>query len=91
MSLEEWLPLWVTFETGLRVGDVVKLKPKDLQKDGLHYTAEKTGKKGIAVISQKLRKTLSTRKGKYISPSFKSADKHLTRQAVWQRIKRAGF
>lgn len=90
MSSEEWLPLWVSLETGLRVGDVVKLKPKDLQVDGLHYTAEKTGKKGTAAISQSLRKELAKRKGKYIFPSFRDETKHLTRQAVWLRIKRAG-
>ena len=90
MSCEEWLPLWVSLETGLRVGDVVKLRPRDVQKDGIHYVAEKTGKKGIAAIPQILRRELSERKGKYIFPSYRSADKHLSRQAVWQRIKRAG-
>lgn len=90
MESEEWLPLWVSLETGLRVGDVVKLRPKDLQKDGIHYTAEKTGKKGTAAVSQSLRKALRGRKGKYIFPSFRDPEKHLSRQAVWQRIKRAG-
>lgn len=90
MSGEEWLPLWVSLETGLRVGDVVKLKPRDLQADGLHYTAEKTGKKGTAAVSQSLRKVLAQHKGKYIFPSSRDSSKHLTRQAVWQRIKRAG-
>ena len=90
MSGEEWLPLWVSLETGLRVGDVVKLKPRDLQADGIHYTAEKTGKKGVAKVSATLRQALRKRGGKYIFPSTKSKDKHLTRQAVWQRIKRAG-
>lgn len=89
LTIEEWLPLWVSLETGLRVGDVVKMERKDLREDGLHYVAEKTGKKGIAKVSQRLRKVLSQRRGKYIFPSFKSG-KHLTRQAVWQRIKRAG-
>lgn len=89
MSSEEWLPLWVSLETGLRVGDVVKLKPRDLQADGLHYTAEKTGKKGTAAVSQSLRRVLAQHKGKYIFPSSRDASKHLTRQAVWQRIKRA--
>lgn len=90
MSGEEWLPFWVSLETGLRVGDVVKLKPRDLQKDGIHYTAEKTGKKGIASISQALRKELEKRKGKYIFPSSRSKQGHITRQAVWLRVKRAG-
>ena len=90
LTEEQWLPLWVSLETGLRVGDVVKLKSKDLKSDGLHYVAEKTGKKGIATISQSLRKALRGRDGKYIFPSYKTPEKHLSRQAVWSRIKRAG-
>lgn len=90
LTAEQWLPLWVSLETGLRVGDTVKLQRKDLKKDGLHYTAEKTGKRGIAPISQSLRKALSAKQGKYLFPSFKVEDKHLTRQAVWARIKKAG-
>ena len=90
MSEEEWLPLWVSLETGLRVGDVVKLRPRDLKKDGLHYIAEKTGKSGVAQVSNSLRKALETYRGKYIFPSFKGNGKHLSRQAVWYRIKRAG-
>lgn len=90
MSGEEWLPLWVSLETGLRVGDVVKLKPGDLRQDGLHYRAEKTGKRGTAKISSALRKELQKRKGKYIFGSIRSKSGHITRQAVWQRVKRAG-
>lgn len=90
LTPEQWLPLWVSLETGLRVGDVVKLKLKDLKPDGLHYVAEKTGKKGVASVSQSLRKALQGRRGKYIFPSYKTPEKHLSRQAVWSRIKRAG-
>ena len=89
LTPSEWLPLWVSLETGLRVGDVVKLKKRDLKGNELHYIAEKTKKSGVATISQKLKKELEAIHGKYIFPSYKSG-KHLTRQAVWQRIKRAG-
>lgn len=88
LTAEEWLPLWVSLETGLRVGDVVKIKPRDIQADGIHYKAEKTQKLGVAKISGALRKELERRKGKFTFPSRKDASKHLTRQAVWARIKK---
>lgn len=88
MSLDAWLPLWVSLETGLRVGDVVRLKPSNVKPDGIHYRAEKTGKYGVAKISDKLRKALP-RKGRWLFPSPKVAGKHITRQAVWARVKAA--
>ena len=86
---EAWLPLWVSLETGLRVGDVVKLRKQNLQSDGLHYQAQKTGKKGVAKISDELRRELNKRRGKWIFPSPYKKGKHITRQCVWARIKRA--
>lgn len=83
----EWLPLWFSLETGLRIGDVVALKRRALRADGVHYTAQKTGKKGFAVISDALRRALP-RSGEWLFPSPYNAAHHLTRQAVWARIKR---
>ena len=85
----EWLPLWLSLETGLRVGDVVGLRVSDVKPDGIHYKAQKTGKKGIAKISDRLRKALPTR-GKWLFPSPRKPGKHLPRQAVWARVKAAG-
>lgn len=90
VSDELWLPFRVALETGLRVGDVVKLKRKDVKADGLHYTAEKTGKKGIAPISASLRKALKRGQGEYCFPSPSRRGKHITRQALWSRLKKAG-
>lgn len=89
LTEEAWLPLWVALETGLRVGDVVKLRRENLKPDGLHYKAQKTRKNGIARISANLRKALSTRRGKWLFPSPYKAGKHITRQCVWARVKRA--
>ena len=89
LAEEAWLPLWVSLETGLRIGDVVKLRKQNLQTDGLHFKAQKTGKNGVAKISLKLRKELEKRRGKWLIPSPYKAGKHLTRQAAWERIKRA--
>lgn len=86
---EAFLPLLLSLETGLRIGDVVKLKVKDVQNDGVHYLAEKTKKNGIAPISMALRSKLLKR-GKWLFPSPYKYGKHITRQAVWARIKTAG-
>lgn len=88
LNEEAWLPLWVSYETGLRVGDVVRLKPTNVKPDGIHYRAEKTGKYGVAPISAELRKRLR-RGGKWLFPSPYKTGKHITRQCVWARVKRA--
>ncbi len=89
MTDEAFIPIWVSLETGLRVGDVVALRVSQVQADGIHYTAQKTGKKGIAPISAKLRRALP-KKGKWLFPSPSKQGRHLTRQAVWVRLKTAG-
>ena len=89
LAEEAWLPLWVSLETGLRVGDVVKLRKANLQPDGIHFKAQKTGKNGVARISAALRQELARKRGKWLFPSPKKAGKHITRQCVWARIKAA--
>lgn len=89
MSEERFLPLWVSLETGLRVGDVVAIKCRNVKEDGIHFRAQKTNKFGIAPISVALRKRLR-KSGTWLFPSPKDPKKHITRQAVWQRIKAAG-
>ncbi len=84
-----WLPLWVSLETGLRIGDVVKLRRQNLQADGLHYKAQKTGKNGVAKVSAELRKELSRKRGKWLFPSPYKKGQHITRQCAWARIKAA--
>lgn len=88
LDFNSWLPLWVALETGLRVGDVVKLRVANLKEDGLHYRAEKTKKNGVANISAALRKHLR-KKGKWLFPSPYKTGQHITRQCVWARIKKA--
>lgn len=85
---DAWLPLWLSLETGLRVGDVVKLRRANLQEDGLHYRAQKTRKSGVARISSELRQRLKGR-GKWLFPSPYKSGEHITRQCVWARIKAA--
>lgn len=93
LGAEAFLPLLVSLETGLRIGDVVALKRNAVKKDGIHYQAMKTKKRGIAKISAKTRKKLlenGLNCEKWLFPSPYKAGKHITRQAVWQRLKKAG-
>lgn len=91
MGNEPWLVFRVMMETGLRVGDAVALKRSNLKKDGeiwyLQTKAEKTGKVGKWRISEQLAERLRSRKG-YLFKGRKPGT-HLTRQAVWKRIKKA--
>lgn len=89
MSSEAWLPLWVSLETGLRIGDVVKLRRENLKADGIHYRAQKTRKSGTAAISADLREQLAARRGKWLFPSPYKKGEHITRQCAWARIKAA--
>lgn len=86
----KWLPLWVSEETGLRVGDVVALPYEALRRDGIHFTAQKTGKSGVSRISADLRRALlANTDGVWLFPSPYKAGKHLTRSCVWYRMKRS--
>lgn len=91
-----WLPFRVMLETGLRVGDVCKIKRSDLlrredDRPGIRYVAEKTGKEGFALISEGLYgaliKAARSRSG-YLFPG-REKGKHITRQALYARIKRS--
>lgn len=91
LSDEAFLPLRLSLETGLRIGDVVGLKASAVKADGIHYVAQKTGKPGVAKISADLRRRLCLKtRRKWLFPSPYKPDKHLTRQAVWARMKTAG-
>ena len=88
-SEETFLPLLLSLETGLRIGDVVSLKVKDMKPDGVHYVAAKTKKEGVAPVSHYIRQKLPKR-GKWLFPSPYKVGKHITRQAAWDRMKKAG-
>lgn len=92
LDRELWLPLEVARQTGLRIGDVVALRRSVLKGQTLSYTAEKTKKKGSAEISAELSAELRSRRGTrsvWLFPSPQDPEKHLTRQAVWARLKKA--
>ena len=87
-----WLPLWISLETGLRVGDVVKIRGEDITSEGLKFVAQKTGKAGLAQISASLRNAMLDRlhgSKEWLFPGGRDSRKHMTRQAVWKRMKTA--
>ena len=92
LKREEWLPLEVARQTGLRIGDVVALRRADLDGTTIHYVAQKTSKAGSAEISAELSAELRSRRSrrsKWLFPSPKNPREHLTRQACWARVKKA--
>lgn len=82
-----------SMETGMRVGDVVKLHRNNLHTDYIKYIAEKTGKPGIAPCSPKLMDLLRAEADKHggiCFPSrFGAKSIYRTRQAVWKNVRKA--
>ena len=93
LSAYEWLPLRVSSETGLRIGDVLKIKVSDIDEKGrLTYCAQKTGKDGIIKLKNSTVKAMLGGAGKeFVFESPIVAGQPLSRQAAWQRIKRAAY
>ena len=88
-----WLPLQIAIETGLRIGDVAKLQWNDIEGRTVRYTAQKTGKAGIACLSEEtaaaLRRLRRAAVSRWLFPSPKRPDLHLLRQTIWKRVKAA--
>ena len=83
------LAVRLSLETGMRVGDVLALTPDRLGRDSVRFTAQKTGKDGVAKISPRLARELRDNAScEWVFPG-KKPGQHLTRQAVYQAVKRA--
>lgn len=90
MTYSNVLALRVSLETGLRIDDVLSLKPEQLKGRTLRGEAEKTDKPYKKVISADLAKRLRSVQGKYfIFPHRTKKKEHRTRQAVWKNLKKA--
>lgn len=93
MSAREWMVLQLAGETGLRIGDVLALRWEDIEGREVTYRAQKTGKYGVAMVSDATAAWLERQRRWATSPwvfaSPKKPGAHLTRQAVWKRMKRA--
>lgn len=89
-----FLPFEVALQTGLRIGDVVALERRNLVKcDGrffIDFTAQKTGKSARAEIDRALFENLQFYAGKrWLFTSPVHPRRHITRQACWNRVKKA--
>lgn len=90
LTYENRLAIMVSLLTGLRIGDVLNLRSRDLIRDRFTITEEKTLKRRTIHIPDKLRDELISISGKiYVFENRLSARKHRTRQAVYKDIKRA--
>lgn len=90
LTYENRLAITVSLLTGLRIGDVLNMRSRDLLKDRFTITEEKTLKRRTIRIPNKLRDELQAIAGKiYVFQNRLSARKHRTRQAVYKDIKRA--
>lgn len=91
LGAELWLPFEVSLVTGLRVGDVLKIRPSDFTTGNkLIFVAQKTGKRGAVKLPEDLiwRLQRNSKSTRWCFPSPKDPRKHLTRQAVYARIKK---
>lgn len=91
MEYENGLALRVCVETGLRIGDALKIKGEDIDGRTLNFIAEKTGKKGRKELSSQLARELKRLSTKPTSYIFRGRGKsgHRTRQAVYIDLKKA--
>ena len=89
MSRENALAMQVAFETGLRIGDVLSLRTKQIKQKTCTVTEQKTGKKRKIKLSDALKSSLTQIAGEeYVFTHRTDKTRHRTRQAVWKDIKR---
>lgn len=75
---------------GLRVGDVLRLRTRALKQRKITIREQKTGKRRVITLSDKLRRSLAVYAGDvYVFPSRCDPLRHRTRQAVWKDLRRA--
>lgn len=75
--------------TGLRIGDVLALKPEQLKRN-FWVKEQKTGKSRQVGLPEPLLSDLKANAGtEWVFPG-RNPEKHHTRQAVWKDVKRAG-
>lgn len=90
---ENALILRLSYETGLRIGDCLKIKKDDFRQN-MTIKEQKTGKKKKIRISNKLFRELTAHAvnsagSLFLFPNRLDKNKSKTRQAVWYDIKRA--
>lgn len=91
MTRQNALAIAVSLETGIRIGDVLRLQVSDLSDNAIAFVSSKTGKAGIAQCPEKLLALLraNARHGACFPPRAGSKTPHRTRQAVWKNVRAA--
>jgi integrase len=88
LTYENRLVMRVLLHTGLRVGDVLQLRPEQLRPN-FWITEQKTGKRRQVGLPEPLLSDLKSAAGaEWVFPGT-DPRKHRTRQAVWKDVKRA--
>lgn len=88
LTYENRLVMRTLLHTGLRIGDVLQLRPQQL-KPNFWITEQKTGKRRQVGLPEPLLTDLRESAGsEWVFPGAKPG-KHRTRQAVWKDVKRA--
>lgn len=82
------LVMRTALHTGLRIGDVLALKPQQL-KPHFWVTEQKTGKARQVGLPEPLLSDLKNHAGEHWVFPGRNPQKHHTRQAVWKDVKRA--
>lgn len=81
--------LTLCMDYGLRVGDVLNMRTKDLHKSVWSFKEEKTGKRRRVKLSDAHRRACLAMAGKvYVFEHRTDYTRHRTRQAVYKDIKR---
>ena len=88
LTYENRLVMRTLLHTGLRIGDVLQLKPDQL-KPNFWITEQKTGKRRQVGLPEPLLSDLrESADAEWVFPGA-APGKHRTRQAVWKDVKRA--
>lgn len=88
LTPENRLVIRVAMHTGLRIGDVLQLRPAQL-KPNFWVTEQKTGKRRQVGLPEPLLSDCRSMAGKWWVFPGVDPRKHRTRQAVWKDVKRA--
>ena len=84
------LAMETAFDTGLRIGDVLALRPEQIQKQRFTVRECKTGKSRRIYLPKDLQARLTAQAGSvWVFQGAVEPTRHRTRQAVWKDIKRA--
>ena len=89
LTTQNRLACLTSVATGLRVGDVLRIKTADLQKERFTVQESKTGKRKTVSLPNELKNELLKNSGAvYVFPNRLTGKRTRTRQAVWKDLNR---